>query len=101
MFLNNVDDIEAASTRPARRPGIPDIAVVTTEVAQQCSPTSRSRSTRRQLVCDTKDQHPQTYQANVGRAFYYQKKYGKDLHGGLPALGSDLEVGRERELVSR
>ena len=32
------------------------------------------------IECATKDQHPQTYDANVGRGYYFTKKYG-DLHG--------------------
>ena len=31
------------------------------------------------LICSTKDEHPQTYQAAVGRGYYYQEKFGKDL----------------------
>ncbi len=89
MFLNNVDDIEACVDQAGAATGIPDIAVVTTEIAQQCSPTSFAVNPP-PLICDTKDQHPQTYQANVGRAFYYQKKFGKDLHGGY-LLSGDLK----------
>ncbi len=89
VFLNNVDDLEACVDKAGAATGIPDIAVVTTEVAQQCSPTTFAVNPP-QLICDTKDQHPQTYQANVGRAFYYQKKYGKDLHGGY-LLSGDLK----------
>ena len=44
------------------------------------APTSRSRSSRPALRCATKDQHPQTYDANVARGYYFTKKYG-DLHG--------------------
>ena len=47
---------------------------------QQCSPTTFGINPPT-IVCDTKDDHPQTYQANAGRAYYYQKEFGKDLHG--------------------
>jgi ABC-type branched-subunit amino acid transport system substrate-binding protein len=80
LFLNNVDDIEACVDKAGQATGLPDIAVVTTEVVQQCSPTTFGINPPT-IVCDTKDDHPQTYQANAGRAYYYQKEFGKDLHG--------------------
>jgi hypothetical protein len=89
VFLNNVDDIEGCVDKAGAATGIPDVAVVATEVAQQCSPTTYAVNPP-QIICDTKDQHPQTYQANAGRAFYYQKKYGKDLHGAY-LLSGDLK----------
>jgi hypothetical protein len=89
VFLNNVDDIEACVDQAGAATGVPDLAVVATEVAQQCSPTTYAVNPP-QIVCDTKAEHPQTYQANVGRAFYYQKKYGKDLHGAY-LLSGDLK----------
>jgi Periplasmic binding protein len=81
VFLNNVDDIEGCVDKAGAATGIPDMTVVATEIAQQCSPTTYAVNAP-QIICSTKDQHPQTYQANAGRAFYYEKKYGKKLHGG-------------------
>jgi ABC-type branched-subunit amino acid transport system substrate-binding protein len=89
LFLNNVNDIESCVDQAGQAVGLPDIAVVTTEVAQQCSDTTFAVNPPT-LVCDTKDQHPQTYQGNAGRAFYYEKKYGKDLHGAY-LFSSDLK----------
>jgi hypothetical protein len=80
VFLNNVDDIEACVDQAGAATGIPDIAVVATEIAQQCSPTTYAVNPP-QIECSTLNQHPQTWQANVGRAFYYEKKFGKKLHG--------------------
>jgi ABC-type branched-subunit amino acid transport system substrate-binding protein len=80
LFLNNVDDIEACSDRSGSATGLPDIAVVTTEVQQQCSPTTFGINPP-QIVCATKDRHPQTYQGNAGRVAYYRKQAGKKLHG--------------------
>ena len=51
------------------------------------------------LECDTATQHPQTYQSSVGRAFYYQKKYGKDLHG-VYVFGSDSASARNSSFAS-
>ncbi len=89
VFLNNVDDIEGCVDKAGAATGIPDVAVVATELAQQCSPTTYAVNPP-QILCSTKAQHPQTYQANAGRAFYYQKKYGKDLHGAY-LLSGDLK----------
>jgi len=89
VFLNNVDDIEACVDQAGAATGIPDITVVATEVAQQCSPTTYAVNAP-QIICSTKDQHPQTYQGNAGRAFYYQKKFGRLLHGGY-ILSGDLK----------
>ncbi len=90
IFMNNVDDIENCVDKAGAASGIPDLTVVATEIAQQCSPTTYAINPP-QLICDTKDEHPQTWQANVGRAFYYEKKYGKDLHGGY-ILSGDIKA---------
>jgi hypothetical protein len=98
IFLNNVDDMEACVDQAGAATGIPDIAVVATEVAQQCSPTTYSINPP-QILCDTQDEHPQTYQANVGRAFYYQKKFGKDLHGAY-IFSADLKAAENSNRAS-
>ncbi|MCJ7437111.1 MAG: ABC transporter substrate-binding protein [Acidimicrobiia bacterium] len=90
LFLNNVDDIEACVDKAGAAVGLPDIAVLAQETVQQCSPTTYSINPSN-LVCSTKDQHPQTYRANSGRAFYYEKKFGKDLHGAY-IFGSDIKA---------
>jgi hypothetical protein len=57
---------------------------------QQCSPTTYGINPP-SIVCDTMDEHPQTYQGNAGRAAYYKKKYGKDLHGAY-LYSADLKA---------
>jgi hypothetical protein len=81
VFLNNVTDIEQCADHAGAPSGIPDMTVVATELVQQCSPTTYAINPP-QIICSTQNQHPQTYQANVGRAFYYEKKFGRNLHGG-------------------
>jgi hypothetical protein len=98
LFLNNVDDQLACVDKAGAATGLPDLPFVTTEVAQQCSPDSFPMAPP-QLLCATKDQHPQTYQANVGRGFYYKQKYGKDLHG-VYVFGSDLKAARNSSFAS-
>jgi hypothetical protein len=80
LFVDNIDDIVGCKNQAGQAIGIPDIPAVTTDPIYQCSPVSFPISPP-SLVCATKAQHPQTFQANVGRGYYYQKKYGKDLHG--------------------
>jgi ABC-type branched-subunit amino acid transport system substrate-binding protein len=98
LFVNNVDDIEGCVDQAGAATGLPDIAVVTTEVVQQCSPTTFSINPPT-IVCDTQDQHPQTYQANAGRAYYYQKKFGKDLHGTF-IFSADLKAANNANRAS-
>jgi hypothetical protein len=80
LFLNNVDDIESCVDQAGNPTGLPDLAVVTTEVVQQCSPTTFAINPP-QILCDTRTESPQTYQGNAGRYYYYAKEFGKDLHG--------------------
>jgi len=51
------------------------------------------------VLCDTRTQHPQTFQANVNRGYYYIKKYGKDLHG-IYIFGSDSKSARDSSFAS-
>jgi Periplasmic binding protein len=98
IFLNNVSDMESCVDQAGAATGIPDIAVVATEVAQQCSPTTYAVNPP-QILCDTQTQHPQTYQANVGRAYYYEKKFGKDLHGAY-IYSQDLKAAENSNRAS-
>ncbi len=98
LFLNNVDDVEACVDGAGAATGIPDIAVVTTELVQQCSPTTYGINPP-QILCDTKDDHPQTFQGNAGRAFYYEKKFGKDLHGAF-IFSKDLKAAENANRAS-
>jgi hypothetical protein len=80
LFLNNVDDMVGCKDQTGAPTGLPDLPVVTTEVAQQCSPVSFPINAP-QLDCATKDQRPQTYRANTGPIQYYQRTRFKNLHG--------------------
>ena len=98
LFLSNVDDQLACKDQAGQATGLPDIPFLTTTIAQQCSPITFPVSPP-EVLCPTKDQHPQTYQASVGRADYYQKKYGKDLHG-VYVFGADLKAARDASFAS-
>ncbi len=80
LFLNNVDDMTACVDQAGAATGIPDLPIVTTEVAQQCSPVSYPVNPS-QLVCSTKDDTPQTFSANRGPVKFYRRTIDPDLHG--------------------
>ena len=44
-------------------------------------------------VLDTKDQHPQTFHANVARGRFYNQKFGKDKLHGVYVFGNDSKSG--------
>jgi hypothetical protein len=80
LFLNNVDDMIACQDKAGAATGIPDLPIVSTEVVQQCSPVSFPVNPP-QLLCSTKDDHPQTFRANQGPIKYYEREVTKDPHG--------------------
>ena len=98
LFVDNVDDIVGCNDQAGQAVGIPDIPFTTTEVVHQCSPVSFP-VTPPSLICATKDQHPQTYEANVGRGYFFQKKYGKDLHG-IYGFSADLKSIKNNGIAS-
>jgi hypothetical protein len=77
--LTSVDEMRSCKDQAGQVTGIPDIPFVSAAVVQQCSDQSFP-ITPPSLHCETKDQHPQTYDANVARGYYFTKRYG-DLHG--------------------
>jgi ABC-type branched-subunit amino acid transport system substrate-binding protein len=99
LFLANVDDVEACKDKAGAATGLPDLATLYTSVAQQCSKTTYAVNPPA-MLCSTKDAHPQTYQANIGRANYYKKKFGKDLHG-IFIDSSDLKSARDAQFVGQ
>ncbi|HXY94275.1 MAG TPA: ABC transporter substrate-binding protein [Acidimicrobiia bacterium] len=98
VFLTSVDDMRSCKDSTGAATGIPDIPFVSTAIVQQCSDESFPVAVP-QIICSTKDQHPQTYQASIGRAYYYIKKYGNDLHG-VYVFGSDSKSARDSSFVS-
>jgi hypothetical protein len=79
LFLNNVDDMVSCKDKAGASTGLPDIPIVSTELAQQCSPVSYGVNPG-QIDCSTKDQHPQTFRTNAGTIKYFLKTH-KKLHG--------------------
>jgi hypothetical protein len=79
VFLTNIDDMRNCKDQAGATTGIPDIPVLAIQLAQQCS--NQSFPITPPIVrCATKARHPQTFDANVARGYYFTKKYG-NLHG--------------------
>src|SRR5829696_3420705 len=79
VLMTSVDDMRNCKDRNGVTTGIPDIPVVSAPLVQQCSDQSFPMVPPT-VHCDTRDQHPQRFDANVARGYYFTKKYG-DLHG--------------------
>jgi ABC-type branched-subunit amino acid transport system substrate-binding protein len=97
LFLNNVDDMIACADKQGAATGIPDVPLVVTEVVQQCSPVSFPINPPN-IICATKDQHPQKYRYNTHAIPYFQKKYG-DLKGYF-LVPNDLKSATDSTLVA-
>ncbi len=97
-FLTSIDDMRNCKDADGATTGLPDIPFVTTALVQGCSDQSFPIAAPA-VVCATKDRHPQTYQANVGLAYYYRKLYGNKLHG-VYIFGSDSQSGRDTAFAS-
>ncbi len=98
VFLTSVDEMRNCKDSSGATTGLPDIPFVSTALVQQCSDQSFPIAPP-QVLCDTTTQHPQTYQADVARGYYYLKKYGKDLHG-VYVFGSDSKSARDASFAS-
>ena len=94
LFLNNVDDLVECADQAGNATGLPDIPILSTEIVHQCSPVSFGPNPS-QLDCATKDAVPQTWRSNIGSVKYYQRKFGKDLHGTF-LYGNDLKSASDR-----
>src|SRR5262249_50986760 len=82
LFLSNVDDIVNCKDQAGAATGLPDVAAIVTGVPQSCAPTTYSTNPA-QLVCSTKDQHPQTYWGNQGDAKWLLQQSKGGLHGPM------------------
>jgi ABC-type branched-subunit amino acid transport system substrate-binding protein len=87
LFLNDVQPMTTCPDKAGTATGLPDVPLVQTEEAHQCSPVSYPVLAN-QLVCSTKDEHPQTYFVKSGQVVYFVKHF-KNLHGAW-LIPSDL-----------
>jgi hypothetical protein len=79
LLLDSVDEMRSCKDQAGKTTGIPEIPYLTGALVQQCSDESFPVPSP-PILCDTKDQHPQTWVDNVARVGYFTKKYG-DVHG--------------------
>ena len=98
VFLTSVDEMRNCKDSTGAVTGLPDIPFVSTALVQQCSDQSFPIAPP-QVLCDTATDHPQTFQADVARGYYYLDKYGKDLHG-VYVFGSDSKSARDASFAS-
>ena len=99
VFLTSVDNMRNCKDSTGAATGLPDIPFVTTALVQQCSDQSFPIAPP-QVECSTKDQHPQTFHANVARGLYYNQKFGKDKLHGVYVFGNDSKSARDSSFVS-
>ena len=71
--LSSVDNMRNCKDSTGAVTGLPDIPFVSTALVQQCSDQSFPMAPP-QVICSTKDQHPQTFQPNVGRGVLLQEE---------------------------
>src|SRR4051794_39248934 len=91
--MRNCQDSTGAAT------GLPDVPFVSTALVHQCSDQSFPIAPP-QVECSTKDQHPQTFHANVARGRYYNQKFGKDKLHGVYVFGNDSKSARDSSFAS-
>ncbi len=99
VFLTSVDNMRNCKDSTGAVTGLPDIPFVTTALVQQCSDQSFPIAPP-QVECATKDEHPQTFHANVSRGLYYNQKFGKGKLHGVYIFGSDSKSARDSSFVS-
>jgi len=97
LFLSNMDDAINCQDLAGQATGLPDLAAIATGIPETCAPVTFT-PTGPQLLCDTKSQHPQTYQGNQGDTTYYKKTFGKDLHGAF-VLPNDTQDANRGDAV--
>src|SRR3954465_9791113 len=98
VALSSVDNMRNCKDSTGAVTGLPDVPFVSTALVQQCSDQSFPMAPP-QVLCDTATEHPQTFQADVARGYYYLDKYGKDLHG-VYVFGSDSKSARDASFAS-
>ena len=97
--LSSVDNMRNCKDSTGAVTGLPDIPFVSTALVQQCSDQTFPMAPP-QVLCDTVTEHPQTFQPNIGRAYYYNQKYGTGKLHGAYVFGSDSKSARDSSFVS-
>jgi ABC-type branched-subunit amino acid transport system substrate-binding protein len=85
LFMNNIEPMTSCPDQAGRVTGLPDVPVLQTEIAHQCSQTSFAVIVVG-LDCATKDAAEKDVTVRAGTAKYYTKR-NKDLHGVFTLAG--------------
>jgi hypothetical protein len=99
LLLTNVDDEINCKDQSGRVVGLPDIGALVAGVPEACSPVSFP-VVGVQLVCSTKDQHPQTYQGTQGAFKYLLRTHDNDLHGPFIAASDTQDATRGAKIIA-
>jgi ABC-type branched-subunit amino acid transport system substrate-binding protein len=89
LFMNNIDPAVNCPDLAGAVTGLPDVPVLQTEFAHQCSPVSYPIIVVG-LVCDTLEDPEQTFRVGTNTVKYHLKKQEEDLHG-VWTIAGDLE----------
>jgi ABC-type branched-subunit amino acid transport system substrate-binding protein len=93
LFLASVDDEVNCQNQQGQAIGLPDIGGIVTGVPHQCADVSFPAQPP-QLLCDTADQSPQTYQGQQGAEKWLLKNVDKKLHGAFVLPGDTKDAYR-------
>ena len=88
LFMNNIEPMTTCVDQAGKATGLPDVPVLQTEIAHQCSPISYAVIVVG-LDCATKDAAVKKVTVRTGAAKYYTKR-NKNLHGVF-TLAGDLK----------
>jgi ABC-type branched-subunit amino acid transport system substrate-binding protein len=89
LFMNNIDPAVNCPDLAGAVTGLPDVPVLQTEFAHQCSRVSYPIIVVG-LVCDTLDDPKQTFRVGTSTVKYHLKQQEEDLHG-VWTIAGDLE----------
>ncbi|MFL6242343.1 MAG: ABC transporter substrate-binding protein, partial [Acidimicrobiia bacterium] len=88
LFMNNIEPMTSCVDQAGKATGLPDVPVLQTEIAHQCSPVSYAVIVVG-LDCATKDAAQKRVTVRTGTAKYFTKR-NKNLHG-IFTLAGDLK----------
>jgi Periplasmic binding protein len=88
LFMNNIEPMTSCVDQAGRATGLPDVPVLQTETAHQCSPISYAVIVVG-LDCATRDAAQKKVTVRTGAGKYYTKR-NKNLHGVF-TLAGDLK----------
>jgi ABC-type branched-subunit amino acid transport system substrate-binding protein len=97
VFLSVVTDLTTCPNSKGEPIGIPDFGAVVAGTPEACAPTSFPLLGA-QVICDTRDSHPQRYQGYRGAGRYLVKKYG-NLHGAYVSGNDSADIAKSSQVL--